>query len=137
MTTTKRIALDTRRNGNEYKAFQVSDNGFESWREIGPRAWKYLLVEDVTTEEQRVKVAWFELHAFLKQRYEANEDSWGEEYDGAALWCAKRAIKEVHGDPLPPMLSGRVFDEIENDRDAFESRVRGFAYWLARGGNGE
>lgn len=66
-TTKKRITIDTRQNGNEYKAFQVSSNGFESWREVGPRAWKYLQVEDVSTEKQRLEVAWFDLFAFLKK----------------------------------------------------------------------
>lgn len=53
------------------------------------------------------------------------------EYDSAAEWCAKRGIKGKVGDPLPNLLSNCVCEEIDSDPEAFERRVREFAYTLA------
>lgn len=54
-----------------------------------------------------------------------------DEYDSAAEWCAKRGLRGVIGDPLPPNLSASAMMEIAFDSDAFECRVRETAYMLA------
>ena len=53
------------------------------------------------------------------------------EYDSAAEWCARHGLKGVTGDPLPPLLSAAVSDAIDYDPEAFERRVREFAYAIA------
>lgn len=50
------------------------------------------------------------------------------EYEMAAEWCAKRGIKGKHGDPLPDLLGSDVCDEIAADPEAFQERVRAYAY---------
>lgn len=53
------------------------------------------------------------------------------EYDAAAEWCAKRNLFGTYGDRLPHLLNGNVVAEINADPEAFERRVREFAYGLA------
>lgn len=53
------------------------------------------------------------------------------EYDSAAEWCARRGLRGVSGDPLPPMLSESAQRRIDYDPDAFAERVRATAYGLA------
>lgn len=55
------------------------------------------------------------------------------EYDFAAEWCARRGLRGVVGDALPPMLSVAVVALIADDLSAFETRVRQTAYAMARG----
>jgi hypothetical protein len=57
-------------------------------------------------------------------------DVWTE-YDAAADWCARRGLNGKEGDPLPTLLSVRCLNEIDTDPEAFERRVRGYAYALA------
>lgn len=54
-------------------------------------------------------------------------------YDSCAEWCAKRGLKGEIGDPLPNLLPSEVHDLINEDPEAFASRVRQTAYALARG----
>lgn len=53
------------------------------------------------------------------------------EYDFCASWCAKRGIRGRPGDRLPELLTQTTHDEINADPEAFERRVREFAYALA------
>lgn len=53
------------------------------------------------------------------------------EYDAAAEWCAARGIAGKDGDQLPTLLDGYTFAEINADPEAFEQRVKDFAYALA------
>lgn len=56
-----------------------------------------------------------------------------EEYDSAAMWCAKRDLRGVDGDPLPQGLSAKVSALIADDVEAFQERVRLSAYaWAMR-----
>ena len=59
-----------------------------------------------------------------------HKNEW-QEYDSAAEWCAKRGLKGTIGDALPNLMSGRTVDLINDDPEAFERRVREFAYALA------
>lgn len=54
-----------------------------------------------------------------------------QEYDFAAAWCARRGIKGRDGDSLPELLSADAYQEINDDPEAFERRVRESAYALA------
>lgn len=54
-----------------------------------------------------------------------------DEYESAAAWCAKRGIKGNLGDPLPENLSDDVAEDINADPEAFEERVRDYAYAFA------
>lgn len=55
-----------------------------------------------------------------------------DEYDSAAEYVAKRdATGGGAGTELPPMLSRECLALINDDVEAFEMRVRGFAYALA------
>lgn len=56
------------------------------------------------------------------------------EYDAAAEWCARHGHKGKIGDPLPNLLSTRAQAEIDADPDAFQERVRAFAYAQAMEG---
>ena len=49
-------------------------------------------------------------------------------YDSCAAWCAKRGIRGKIGDPLPNLLSNDVLKLINDDLEAFETRVRQMAY---------
>ena len=54
------------------------------------------------------------------------------EYDAAAEWCAKRGLKGSIGDALPlNMDSDGALRWINSDPEAFQERVRQFAYALA------
>lgn len=54
------------------------------------------------------------------------------EYDSAAEWCAKRGFKGTVGDPLPcNMETNGALKYIQADPEAFERRVREFAYGLS------
>lgn len=53
------------------------------------------------------------------------------EYDAAAEWCAKRGLKGKAGDPLPGLMSAEAVNLINDDPEAFETRVRDTAYALA------
>lgn len=54
------------------------------------------------------------------------------EYDAAAEWCAKRGLKGSIGDALPlNMDSDGALCCINADPEAFQERVRQFAYALA------
>ena len=57
------------------------------------------------------------------------------EYDAAAEWCASRGLRGVRGDGLPSLLAATVLRAIDADPEAFEERVRGFAYARAMGEN--
>ena len=50
------------------------------------------------------------------------------EYENAAEWCAKRGIKGNCGDPLPELISSTCVSLINDDPEAFASRVNDFAY---------
>jgi hypothetical protein len=63
----------------------------------------------------------------------AAADVW-REYDGAAEWCARRGLKGQAGDPLPNLMSRDAVDAINDDPEAFEDRVKGFAYAMAMDG---
>jgi hypothetical protein len=58
-------------------------------------------------------------------------ESWWVDYDGAAEWCAQHGHEGNAGDPLPDGLSGEVALAIEEDREAFQERVKAFAYAIA------
>lgn len=54
------------------------------------------------------------------------------EYDGAAQWCAERGLKGECGDALPPgMATDGALKYISADPEAFQRRVREFAYALS------
>ena len=59
------------------------------------------------------------------------QDEWNE-YDAAAMWCAKRALKGRVNDPLPEGLSGACHELINADPEAFEQRVKDTACMLVR-----
>jgi hypothetical protein len=48
-----------------------------------------------------------------------------EEYDKACEWCAARGLT---GTGVLPLLSAECRAAIDDDPEAFEERVRGFAY---------
>lgn len=50
------------------------------------------------------------------------------EYDSAARWCAIRGIKGELGDKLPELMSPECLEAINYDPEAFQERVRQFAY---------
>ena len=50
------------------------------------------------------------------------------EYDSAAMWCAKRGYLLRDGEPLPPLLSSDVMKEISEYPDSFISRIKLFSY---------
>lgn len=67
-----------------------------------------------------------------------SRDVVAEEYEDAAAWCAARGLKGAPGDTLPQTLSARVLASINGDPDAFQARVRDYAYAAAMertGGN--
>jgi hypothetical protein len=54
------------------------------------------------------------------------------EYDGAAQWCAQRGLTGKVGDPLLANMSASgALKYINADPEAFEQRVKEFAYALA------
>lgn len=55
-----------------------------------------------------------------------------DEFDAACEWMAKRGLKGVDGDLLPPLLSADCQFEIDAFPDDFQKRVSEFAYMLAR-----
>jgi hypothetical protein len=57
------------------------------------------------------------------------------EYDSAAEWCALRGIKGDWGDPLPPaMAADGALKYINADPEAFQQRVKQFAYAITMTG---
>ena len=54
-------------------------------------------------------------------------------YDNCAAWCARKGFTGAIGDPLPLNLSTGVLRLINADPEAFQTRVRHFAYALAMG----
>ena len=67
------------------------------------------------------KTTWWENHT---------RQVW-EEYDAAAKWCAQREIDGQPNSPLPALTSIAVCDLIEGDVEAFQKRIREFAYAIA------
>jgi hypothetical protein len=55
---------------------------------------------------------------------------WCQEYDYAAKWCAERGLKGQIGDPLPPDINPYIRTYICCDIEAFQERIRDFAYAL-------
>ena len=53
------------------------------------------------------------------------------EYDSAAQWCAQRGLKGTLGDRLPFAMSGECLNEINQDPEAFQRRVKECAFALA------
>lgn len=51
------------------------------------------------------------------------------EYDHAADWCAAHGLLGAYGDALPEGLTSRAKELIDLDPEAFERRVREFAYF--------
>jgi len=68
---------------------------------------------------------------WMQQQVEHITASAWAEYDSAANWCARRGIKGKQGDALPANLSSLVLEYINEDPEAFERRVREFAYGKA------
>ena len=60
-----------------------------------------------------------------------SDPAW-KEYESAAAWCAARGYKGVEGDPLPDLMSTRCRWIIDADPEAFEARVKDYAYAGAR-----
>ncbi len=50
------------------------------------------------------------------------------EYDAAASELARKGLKGAIGDPLPNLMSAETVALINADPEAFERRVRAFAY---------
>ena len=67
----------------------------------------------------------------MTEAKEIEQHFWAE-YDNAAEWCAKRDIKGRPGDPLRPLLSQEVWQEINEHPESFEARVMLTGYALAR-----
>ena len=61
-----------------------------------------------------------------------NSNAWTE-YDAAADQLAAQGRKGIAGDPLPANMSIEAVALIDADPDAFEQRVRAFAYARAMG----
>lgn len=61
---------------------------------------------------------------------ETSKETWAE-YDSAAEYLAKRGLKGVMGDPLPENITPEAHKLICDDPEAFERRVKDFAYGLA------
>ena len=56
------------------------------------------------------------------------------EYDSAAEWCARRGLSGAIGTRLPEaMETYGALQYIQADPEAFEQRVRDFAYEIAMG----
>ena len=54
------------------------------------------------------------------------------EWQDAALWQAKRGHTGQAGEPLPPLMSAPVVEEIANYPDEWQKEVRSAAYFLVR-----
>jgi hypothetical protein len=62
-----------------------------------------------------------------------SESAHWREYDQCAERLAKQGRKGEPGDPLPDGTSAAVVAEIDADPEAFQRRVREFAYAIAMG----
>jgi hypothetical protein len=64
----------------------------------------------------------------LTARPTPNDSAAWTEYDHAAADLARRGLKGAIGDPLPNLMSARAVELINDDPEAFETRVRQYAY---------
>jgi len=53
-------------------------------------------------------------------------DHW-QEYDSIAEWCAAKGYKGEEGEPLPQLISHKVYIEIHKDLEAFQEHIREYA----------